>query len=346
MNNFSSIITKWYKLNKRDLPWRETTNPYIIWLSEIILQQTQVKQGLPYFEKFVNNFPSIKILANAEEEEVLKLWEGLGYYSRARNLHATAKYVSKELNGKFPDNYKEIIKLKGIGDYTASAISSFAFKEQQAVLDGNVYRVLSRIFGIETAINTTSGNKEFKKLATDLICKEKPDLHNQAIMEFGALQCKPKNPDCIMCPVNNACFAYINGKIQLLPVKLKTIKKTKKNFNFLVVLDNDKNVVIEKRVKGIWRNLYQFPLVETDQEIKIDNSSDLKIKEHININNYEIYLFNEKPINHKLSHLDLNIKFWIVETNDNFKNKLPYKEIEKHPFPIVLANFIKEFRPN
>lgn len=191
--NFKEILTNWYSVNKRELPWRKTKNPYYIWLSEIILQQTQIKQGLPYYEAFVTNFPTIFDLANASEEEVLKLWQGLGYYSRARNLHFTAKYIVNELNGIFPNTYKELLKLKGIGDYTASAIASICFNEPTAVVDGNVYRFLSRHYGIETPINTTEGFKTFKALATELIDTNNPADFNQAIMEFGATQCKPKN---------------------------------------------------------------------------------------------------------------------------------------------------------
>ena len=222
--NFSKNVINWYSDNKRDLPWRHTVNPYFIWLSEIILQQTQVKQGLPYYKSFVKTFPTVYDLAKSDEQTVLKLWQGLGYYSRARNLHFTAKYIVNELGGNFPNSYSEIIKLKGIGDYTASAIASIAFGETTAVVDGNVYRVLSRFFGIETPINSTKGIKEFKALATELIDKREPATFNQAIMEFGAQQCKPKKPYCIICPLQSGCVAFQTNKISELPVKLKKLK--------------------------------------------------------------------------------------------------------------------------
>ena len=266
--NFTEILTHWYSVNKRSLPWRTTKNPYHIWLSEIIMQQTQIKQGLPYYEAFVKNYPTVFDLANAEEQEILKLWQGLGYYSRARNLHTSAKYIANELDGKFPSTYSELLKLKGVGDYTASAIASICFNEPTAVVDGNVYRVLSRYFGIDTAINSTQGIKTFKTLATRLINHEHPGDYNQAIMEFGAIQCKPKNPDCNICPLNNSCVALQKEIISVLPVKLKKTKVTKKHINFLVLISEDKHTVFEKRTaKGIWQNLYQFPLIESTSEL-------------------------------------------------------------------------------
>ena len=263
-------LINWYLVNKRDLPWRATNNPYFIWLSEIILQQTQVAQGLPYYKAFTSKFPTVFDLANAEESQVLKLWQGLGYYSRARNLHASAKYIVNEFNGVFPDTYNEIIKLKGVGDYTASAIASICFNETTAVVDGNVYRALSRIYGISTPINTGKGFKEFKALAQELIDTKQPATFNQAIMEFGARQCKPKSPDCSICPFNTSCVALQKNKIEQLPVKLKALKVKKKNFNFMVILSADQKTILEKREgKGIWQNLYQFPLIETKQPVNI-----------------------------------------------------------------------------
>jgi len=208
---FSNQLIYWYLNNRRDLPWRKTTNPYHIWLSEIILQQTRVDQGMDYYLKFIQNFPTVNDLAIAPEEKVLKLWQGLGYYSRARNLHFSAKYIVNELNSVFPSTYNDIIKLKGVGDYTASAVSSICFNEPMAVVDGNVYRVLARYFGILTPINTSKGIKEFKKLAQQLLNKEDPATNNQAIMEFGARMCKPQNPDCNSCPLNDSCSALANN---------------------------------------------------------------------------------------------------------------------------------------
>ena len=228
--SFSNTLIYWYLQNKRDLPWRKTKNPYFIWLSEIILQQTRVNQGLDYYNKFITSFPTVFELAEASEESVLKLWQGLGYYSRARNLHYSARYIVNELNGIFPKSYNELLKLKGVGDYTASAIASICFNEPTAVVDGNVYRVLARYFGLNTTINSTKGIKEFKELAQQLIPTEKPDIYNQAIMEFGAVQCKPQNPDCNVCPLNTSCVALQKDQVTAFPVKEKKLKYKKTIF--------------------------------------------------------------------------------------------------------------------
>ena len=341
--NLSKTLINWYSVNKRDLPWRNTQNPYYIWLSEIILQQTQVKQGLPYYSAFIAKFPTIFDLANADESTVLKLWQGLGYYSRARNLHASAKYVANDLNGVFPSTYKEIIKLKGVGDYTASAIASICFNEATAVVDGNVYRGLSRYYGIETPINTGKGFKEFKALAQDLIDKKAPATFNQAIMEFGARQCKPKNPDCSVCPLSTNCVALRENKIDVLPVKLKTIKVKKKYFNFVVILSKNKKTILEKREgKGIWQNLYQFPLIETAKSSE-DITTELESLEALKDKTYDISLYNEQPLVHKLSHQHLYTRFWIVSLDENLKEGVLFKDIREYPVPILLSNFIESF---
>lgn len=342
---FSRILINWYSNNKRRLPWRQTTNPYHIWLSEIILQQTQVAQGLPYYEAFLKEFPSIFNLANAQESQVLKLWQGLGYYSRARNLHATAKYIVDELNGNFPITYKELLKLKGVGDYTASAIASICFNEPAAVVDGNVYRVLSRYFGIDTPINSTTGAKVFKQLAQELLDKNNPAEFNQAIMEFGAVQCKPQNPNCNVCPFQDSCVALQNNRVSELPVKIKAAKAKKKYFNFLVLVSEDNQTVLEKRKeKGIWQNLYQFPLIETAEEADIKTFNQL-IKEHYLLKGipFELSLYNEDVIIHKLSHQHLYTKFWIVSVNSKLANAIPVSEIRNYAVPIVIGNFIDVF---
>jgi A/G-specific adenine glycosylase len=342
---FSKTLNNWYSTNKRDLPWRQTIDPYFIWLSEIILQQTQVKQGLPYYVRFVAEFPSVFHLAKAEESAVLKLWQGLGYYSRARNLHTTSKYIANELDGKFPDNYKDLLKLKGIGEYTASAIASICFNELAAVVDGNVYRVLSRYFGISTPINSSKGAKEFKHLAQQLIDKKDPANFNQAIMEFGAMQCKPQSPDCPICPFNASCIAFNKNRINELPVKIKSAKAKKKFFNFLVLMSSEEKIILEKREgKGIWQNLYQFPLIETNKDFGFDafkviaeNHALLKDKP------FEMSLYNEEEIIHKLSHQHLYTKFWIVKVNGCLVNGISIKKIRNYPVPILIENFIESF---
>ena len=342
---FNKTITFWYSNNKRDLPWRKTKNPYHIWLSEIILQQTQVKQGLSYYEAFVKTFPTVYDLAEASEDRVLKLWQGLGYYSRARNLHFSAKYIVNELNGIFPNSHKDILKLKGVGDYTASAIASFAFNEIAAVVDGNVYRVLSRFFGISTPINSTKGIKEFKALASSLIDHKNPGFFNQAIMEFGAIQCKPKKPDCTSCPLNMSCIALEKDRIDQLPVKLKKTKITHKYFNFLVIISNDSKIILEKREsKGIWQNLYQFPLIESERSLDAHEFNELNLKDSpLNNLEFEFALYNDNDIVHKLSHQHLHTKFWIITSEESLENAISISEIENYPVPILIGKFIEEF---
>lgn len=340
----SKILNHWYSNNKRDLPWRQTNNPYYIWLSEIILQQTQIKQGLPYYESFIENFPTVFDLANADESEVLKLWQGLGYYSRARNLHATANYIVDELNGIFPTNYKDLLKLKGVGDYTASAIASICFNQPTAVVDGNVYRVLSRYFGIKTPINSSNGIKEFKQLAQELIDYKNPADYNQAIMEFGAVQCKPQNPDCNVCPFQNRCVAFQKNLVDILPVKKKAKKVSKKHFNFLVIISNNKTFLEKRQGKGIWQNLYQFPLVETEKEVTHNEvKTILKDFNFLKGFNFDLSLYNNQPVVHKLSHQHLYTKFWILTTNDDISHGIFFKDVHTYPVPILIENFIRDF---
>ena len=267
MAKFSSSIISWYNDNKRDLPWRQTEDPYKIWLSEIILQQTRVEQGSSYYDALISKYPTITSLADANADDVLRLWQGLGYYSRARNLHAAAKYVKNELNGVFPNTYDEIIKLKGVGDYTASAISSFAFKEVKPVLDGNVFRVIARHFGIFSDIAKAGSKKDFKKVLFEIIDSKRPDTFNQAIMEFGALQCSPKKPNCLFCPLNHSCYAYSHDKQGELPIKIKKIKRKSRYFNYIIIKCKDK-IALHKRSSGdIWEGLYEFPLHESKTEV-------------------------------------------------------------------------------
>lgn len=342
--NFSKEIILWYRQNKRDLPWRKTKDPYRIWLSEIMLQQTRVAQGLPYYEKFIEAFPTVFDLANAEETEVLKLWQGLGYYSRARNLHYTAKDIMENYNGIFPSTYKELLQLKGVGDYTASAIASICFNEVTPVVDGNVYRVLARYFNIDIPINSTEGIKVFKKLAQEVIDKEDPANFNQAIMEFGAVQCKPQSPYCIVCPLHTSCAGLEKQRVNSLPVKLRKTKIKNRWFNYLVVVSDEKETLLEQRKeKGIWQGLYQFPLLETSEPIQNIVSFEERIEKKIRIKKFSITLYNKEIKVHKLSHQHLHTTFWIVETKENLKNGIPLQTIEKYPVPILIGNFIEEF---
>ncbi len=336
--DFSNTLINWYLHNKRSLPWRETQNPYPIWLSEIMLQQTRVAQGMPYFLSFTTNFPTVFDLANANEEKVLKLWQGLGYYSRARNLHKTAQIVAFELNGIFPDNYKDLLNLKGIGDYTAAAIASFAYKEAVPVVDGNVFRVLSRYFDVENDISINSTKKVFAELAFELMPKDNPAQFNQAIMEFGALQCVPKSPNCSICPFNESCAALQKNKVDKLPIKTKKVKVTNRFLNYIIYIDKKNQTLIQKRTeKGIWQNLFEFPLLENENSVDLEFiSKNIDAKFTVK----SIYQINNQEIIHKLSHQKLHINFWKIEIDEILENGLTFDEIKTYPFPIVIANFI------
>lgn len=264
---FSKKVVRWFEKNKRDLPWRETKDPFRIWLSEIILQQTRVNQGLPYYLKFVEAFPTVFDLASAPEQKILRLWQGLGYYTRARNLHKCAKEVVSRYNGKFPSTFDELKTLPGIGDYTAAAIASIAFGQPVAVVDGNVFRVLARIFGIDTPINTPEGKRIFTTLANEFVPKENPDVHNQAMMEFGARFCTPRNPSCETCTFQSDCFAFKNSLQHQLPVKLQ-LKKARKRYFYYFVIRQGKSLLMKKREeKDIWHGLYDFVEIETNRPV-------------------------------------------------------------------------------
>lgn len=313
-----------------------------------MLQQTRIEQGLPYYYKFIEAYPTVFDLANAPADEVLKLWQGLGYYSRARNLHETAKYVAFELDGIFPDNYKGLLKLKGVGDYTASAIASICYDEPVAVVDGNVYRVLSRIFGIDTPINSTAGNKEFKSLAQELLDKKDPATFNQAIMEFGALHCKPQNPACHICPFNDKCLALKDQKIKDLPVKLKKGKVKKRYFNYLVFdLGSEKTILEQRKGKGIWNGLYQFPLVESEKAISEEELlTSEEFIEKIPLEEFSVELINEDPVVHKLSHQHLYTRFWRINSEAELDNTIPLEKIKEYPVPVLIDNFLNDYLPD
>jgi A/G-specific adenine glycosylase len=340
MHDFSLSIVKWYRQNKRDLPWRETNNPYFIWLSEIILQQTRVQQGTSYYNKFTTLFPEVKMLADADEQIVLKAWQGLGYYSRARNLHAAAQVISNEFDGVFPSNYKEIKALKGVGDYTAAAIASFAFDLPHAVVDGNVYRVLSRYFDEDTPYDTTKGKKLFQSLADDLLDHKNPAEHNQAIMELGALICTPKSPKCDNCPLIESCLAYRNQTILQRPVKSKKMKVEKVHFYYL--FKDLENIPLEKRETGIWKNMYQLPLVESKNKLSLR-----EVATHVQ-DKFGVALKKNTPhyrYKHLLSHREIHAEFWQIKElpkNVSIFEILSQDEIEDYPIPRLIDRFFEE----
>lgn len=345
MDSFSTQIHQWYKKNKRELPWRNTSDPYKIWISEIILQQTRVDQGIQYYYRFTERFPTVKQLAEAHEDEVLKMWQGLGYYSRARNLHFTARYIQNELDGKFPSQYKTILNLKGIGPYTAAAIASFAYGLPYPAVDGNVSRVLSRYLGIDSPIDSTKGKREFNKLAEELIPEDKPGLHNQAMMEFGALQCTPK-PDCSKCPLTGSCFAFQQKMVNQLPVKGKKTKQRRRYFYYYLI-EQGESTFLEKRTgNDIWKNLYQFPLWESPHEL-----SDLEIVEMKNIPFLNGCKKNMKNITrvkkHILSHQIIFAKLIHIEIeNDCQLNnqflKIKSKNLDNYAVPRLIEKLLTE----
>lgn len=344
---FSLKLVGWYKLNKRELPWRDIKDPYPIWLSEIILQQTRVNQGLPYYKKFIEAFPTVVDLAEASEEKVLRLWQGLGYYTRARNLHKCAKEVMRNYKGEFPKSFEKLKTLPGIGDYTAAAIASFAFKEQVAVVDGNVSRVLSRIYGVEIPINTPLGKKSFFELANKLIPSTHPDQHNQAIMEFGALYCTPQNPQCNGCIFESSCVASLNSLQQVLPVKQR-LKKARRRYFYYFVIQKGKSFLMKKRSeKDIWHGLYDFLLVEKKRPadpVKIfsENESLKKFKKGKLSDVSASY-------KHMLTHQLIFSKFvqvtlpQNVELNGTELKFYSLKKMSELPKPVLISKFLSDY---
>lgn len=345
----SKHLIKWYEKNKRDLPWRNTKDPYLIWLSEIILQQTRVDQGMPYYLKFIENFPTVKHLSKAPEEKVLKLWQGLGYYSRARNLHFTAKLITEKYKGVFPTEFEEIKKLKGVGDYTAAAIASFAYNKPYAVLDGNVFRVLSRLFEIKTPINSTKGKNEFLEVAQELLDKKNPASYNQAIMELGARVCKPQNPHCEGCCLRTYCYSYKNKTTANFPVKENKIKMRNRYFYYLVITDKKSNIVLNKRTQSdIWQGLHDFPLIEHAQSVAEEKI--ISSKEFKKIINKRNIIGKVSPyFVHQLSHQKIHAKFIEVNVQSCAEIKsmssyfsAPLKILDKYAIPRLVDKFLEQ----
>ncbi|MEI7526835.1 MAG: A/G-specific adenine glycosylase [Mariniphaga sp.] len=350
MSEFHKILSDWYKHNKRDLPWRSNRDPYYVWISEIILQQTRVDQGTEYFVRFIAQFPNIASLAGSSENELLKMWQGLGYYSRARNIYVAAGQIMNHFNGRFPDSHNDILKLKGVGDYTAAAIASIAFGLPHAAIDGNVYRVLSRIFGIHTPIDSTQGKREFLELSTFLIDRDSPGAYNEALMEFGALQCVPRNPDCTVCPFQNQCIAFSRSEIAALPVKSIKVKVRHRFFNYLY-LKHDKSIILEKREgNDIWQNMYQLPLIESLKSLTVNElAGDEKFR--LMFENESIVIETVGgEILHVLSHQKLHVRFFEISTLEAPKrsgwiNIIP-EALSEYPIPKLIDNFLMEKNRN
>ncbi|WP_285010263.1 A/G-specific adenine glycosylase [Pedobacter faecalis] len=344
--NFQNELIKWYLYNKRALPWRETTDAYVIWISEIIMQQTRVEQGLPYFNKFLAAFPTVEAFARASETEVLKLWQGLGYYSRGRNMLKTAQDVVQTHGGRFPTAYQDLIKLKGVGPYTAAAISSFSSNENRAVVDGNVYRVLSRYFGISTPINSSQGIKAFQQLAQELTAGQEAAIYNQAIMEFGALQCKPRQPACDTCPLQTGCYAYKHQLTASLPVKMKGREKRVRHFNYFLCQNDNGAVLVKRRPAGdIWQGLYDLPLIETADNFTSDVSFRTRFHDLFGKDASLTYL---KEMRHLLTHQTIFVQFFVLDNyiinfNQNADIKwVSTEEFHHLPLPKVIHDFMTE----
>lgn len=349
--SISSTLINWYLEKKRDLPWRNTKDPYKIWVSEVILQQTRVVQGLGYYHRFISRFPDIASLANADISEVLKIWQGLGYYSRARNMHIGAKFIMDNYNGQIPSDHKKLLKIKGIGRYTAAAIGSFAFKLPLAVVDGNVSRVISRYFGIHEPVNSAKGSKSIFELAEKIIDAENPDLYNQAIMEFGALACTPKKPGCLFCPLQSNCYAYIHGKANILPFKVKPRKARDRFFTYIVLLYHNYICIKKRSENDIWKGLYDFPLLETDKHFEKEELPDnYQWNNIIQKSNYQIINISNS-YKHQLSHQIIYAKFLLIktETKPDLPDEFVFTELKNilhHPVPKLIDNYLKgqEFR--
>lgn len=345
---FSDTLIHWYRNNKRDLPWRNTHDPYLIWLSEIILQQTRVEQGMPYYLRFSEQFPDVQSFAAASEDDILRLWQGLGYYSRGRNMLKTARIVVANFNGKFPTAHRDLIKLTGIGDYTAAAISSFAVNEAKAVVDGNVYRLLARYFGIDTPINSTKGKKQFQEVADELINTNNAGEHNQAMIEFGALQCKPKSPNCPDCPFIFSCFAYQNRKVNELPVKLKKLKIRERFFYFFLMEKHHQILIKRRGSQDIWAGLHDLPSLEFTERTDFEAITSHQDFQSFFPDNVIIHAVSDE-IKHVLTHQRIYARFVHI---DNFKEESMVKndwflvninDLHQYGKPKLIFEFLKNF---
>jgi len=347
----SRKLQHWYELHKRDLPWRESTTPYNIWLSEIILQQTRVEQGRAYYGKFLEQYPKIEDMAAASLDEVLKLWQGLGYYTRARNMHATAKYIASELNGIFPGTYSGLLNLKGIGRYTAAAIASIAFREPVAVVDGNVLRVLSRFFGIVLPIDTRPGTEACHEKAMEILDIKKPHIHNQAVMELGALICLPKKPRCGECPLAGECFALKTGMASLIPVRSTKKLQRERYFNYLYIVHGDFTWLNKRTGRDIWHSLYEFPMIETAGPVVLTDLTATKDWGEIFGNSEVIPVGKARHYRHQLTHQIIHCSFYQIATSDEplCSNRQSLKtgtgNLNRYAVPRIIEKYLADLNP-
>ena len=349
MQSVTERLLGWYKLAPRQLPWKASRDPYKIWLSEIILQQTRVQQGTPYYLKFTEKYPTVRKLAKAPLDDVLKLWEGLGYYSRARNLHFAANQVINDFDGVFPTDYKSLLKLKGVGEYTAAAIASFAYDEPVAVVDGNVFRFISRLYGIATPIDSTTGKKQFKQKAQQILDINDPATHNQAIMDFGALICSPRKPQCAICPFSLDCVAFQEDRIGILPVKSKAIVKRHRFFTYYILHDENRVIIQKREGKDIWNGLYQFPMVE-QQDLMVETSENgPETSEFASLKKKALSNELFKGCKQDLSHQRIHANFVVLQLEDLHQiDMLPgwigvsLSELFSYAYPKLIHSFLAE----
>ena len=343
MSEFADKLIGWYEENKRDLPWRDTKDPYRIWISEIILQQTRVAQGYDYFVRFMKRFPDVFTLAEAEEDEVMKYWQGLGYYSRARNLHAAARSMAEA--GGFPVVYQDVLALKGVGEYTAAAICSFAYDMPYAVVDGNVYRVLSRWMGIDAPIDSTQGKKLFAQVAQELMDKKRPAIYNQAIMDFGALQCTPSSPNCLFCPLSDSCLALAQGKVDALPVKKHKTKVTNRFFNYIYVRTGGYTFIRKRTGNDIWKNLYEPLLIETDTDLSENvEVFEQKLLDVLGKTPWHFLKPVKQGVKHVLSHRIIHANFYELVLPEDFGALEGYKRVaEEDLYKFAVSNLVSQF---
>ena len=343
MSEFADKLIGWYEENKRDLPWRDTKDPYRIWISEIILQQTRVAQGYDYFVRFMKRFPDVFTLAEAEEDEVMKYWQGLGYYSRARNLHAAARSMAEA--GGFPVVYQDVLALKGVGEYTAAAICSFAYDMPYAVVDGNVYRVLSRWMGIDAPIDSTQGKKLFAQVAQELMDKKRPAIYNQAIMDFGALQCTPSSPNCLFCPLSDSCLALAQGKVDALPVKQHKTKVTNRFFNYIYVRTGGYTFIRKRTGNDIWKNLYEPLLIETDTDLSENiEVFEQKLLDVLGKTPWHFLKPVKQGVKHVLSHRIIHANFYELVLPEDFGALEGYQRVaEEDLYKFAVSNLVSQF---